>query len=51
MQKVQWQKMQAVMRSECIPSSLAVCEVVPAALGEEIGDYAALAVAREGEKK
>ena len=45
------EKMEAVMRSECIPSSLAVCEVVPAALGEEIGDYAALAVAREGEKK
>jgi len=34
-----------VMRAECLPLSYAVCSVLPAALGEQIGDYAALAVA------
>jgi glucokinase len=39
--------MEAVMKKECIPYSLEVCRVVPAALGESIGDLAALAVAAE----
>ena len=30
-----------------MPASAAACQVVPAALGESIGDYAALAVAEE----
>lgn len=34
-----------VIRAETIPMSRAVCEIVPAALGEEIGDYAALSLA------
>ena len=37
--------MEEVMKKECIPYSLDVCRVVPAALGESIGDLAALAVA------
>lgn len=35
-----------VLAEECLPQSLAVCRVVPAGLGEQVGDYAALAVAR-----
>ncbi|MDF2963180.1 MAG: N-acylmannosamine kinase [Paenibacillus sp.] len=31
---------------EALPSSLSVCEIVPAGLGEEVGDMAALSVAR-----
>lgn len=34
-----------VMRRECLGLSLDVCKLVPAELGEAIGDYAALAVA------
>lgn len=36
-----------VLREECLPQSLAACRVVPAGLGEAVGDYAALAVAHE----
>lgn len=35
-----------VMKKECLPQSLAVVEVLPAGLGESVGDYAALAVAK-----
>ena len=38
--------MERVMERECLPSALEVCRVVPAALGESIGDIAALAVAK-----
>ncbi len=34
-----------VMRREALPQSAALCEVVPAALGEAIGDVAALCIA------
>lgn len=44
-----WERTAAVIRQEALPASSAVCEVVPAALGESIGDYAALAVAEEVE--
>lgn len=37
--------MQAVIDRECIPTSAAACQVVPAALGEALGDIAALSVA------
>lgn len=37
-----------VLRHEALPHSLAVCEILPAGLGEQVGDYAALAVARYG---
>lgn len=38
--------MQRVLREEAIPAALDMCEIVPPGLGEAIGDYAALAVAR-----
>ena len=41
-------EMQRVMRRECLSQNLAVCEVVPAGLGEKLGDYAALCVAEYG---
>lgn len=34
-----------VLRTEALPGSLAVCRVVPSALGENIGSYAAIAIA------
>jgi len=34
-----------VIEREAIPSASAVCEVVPAALGDKVGDYASLSVA------
>jgi glucokinase len=34
-----------VLRREAIPASLGVCRIVPAELGDSIGDYAALCVA------
>ncbi len=37
--------MQRTLEKECLASALAVCDVVPAELGENIGDFAALAVA------
>ena len=36
--------MEAVLKRETLAYSLGCCQVVPAALGEQIGDYAALAV-------
>lgn len=42
-------KMEEVISREVLPQSGRVCRVLPAALGDEIGDYAAIAVAmREG---
>ncbi len=35
----------SVMQKECLPLSYGVCKVVPASLGESIGDYAALSLA------
>ncbi len=43
-------KMQEVLEKECLLYSLDACEVVPANLGENIGDYAALAVASMNEE-
>ena len=40
--------MERVMKRECLSFSLKDVEVVPAGLGENIGDYAALSVARGG---
>ena len=39
--------MRAVLERETLATSLAVCEIVPPALSESIGDAAALAVARD----
>lgn len=40
-----WPAAREVLTKECLPASLASCQVVPAALGDNVGDYAALAVA------
>ncbi len=40
-----WRYCEPVLRREALSYSLNVCEVVPAALGENVGDIAALAVA------
>lgn len=40
--------MEAALEREAISSSVATCEIAPAALGGQIGDYAALCVALEG---
>ena len=42
--------MEEVLLKEALSVSLGVCRVVPAELGDEIGDYAALSVAFEGEE-
>lgn len=39
-----------VLKKEAIPLSLGVCNIRPALLGDEIGDYAALCVAIYGDK-
>ncbi len=43
-------EMQKVMEKECLGMSLSVCEVVPATLGDEIGDVAAISVAMSGKR-
>ena len=40
-----WETTHRVLKEESLPRSFDVCKVVPAALSEQIGDYAALAVA------
>ncbi|MCK5104307.1 MAG: ROK family protein [Cyclobacteriaceae bacterium] len=37
-----------IIEKEVIPGAASVCKIVPAALGEKIGDYAALSVALRG---
>lgn len=44
-------RMWEVLEREALSVSLADCEILPAALGEGIGDYAALTVAIEGGKQ
>jgi len=41
-------EMEAVIAREALAEAAAVCTVVPAALGDAIGDYAAVAVAHRG---
>jgi glucokinase len=38
--------MRRTLEAEALPQSLRACRIVPAALGDEIGNYAAIAVAR-----
>ncbi|MEI7809671.1 MAG: ROK family protein, partial [Verrucomicrobiota bacterium] len=40
-----WPIAEKVLRAEALPRSLDACRVVPAALGAQIGDYAALSIA------
>ncbi len=42
--------MERVIARECLPHAAAACEIVPAALGERIGDMAALSIAVGGLK-
>lgn len=42
--------MERVLQQEAIPAALEVCRIVPAALGEKIGDYAALCIALKKEE-
>lgn len=37
------------LRAEALPGALAVCAIVPAGLGEQVGDYASLAIASEAQ--
>ena len=34
-----------VLREEALPHSLAACQIVPAGLGERVGDFASLSIA------
>lgn len=43
-----YEPMMETLTQEALPRSLAVCSVVPAGLGESLGDYAALSVAANG---
>ncbi len=40
-----------VLRQEALPLALAVCEIVPAGLGEQIGDLASLSIAQNNLKQ
>ncbi len=40
-----------VIKKEALPGAASVCKIVPAKLGEKIGDYAALCVAIEGARR
>lgn len=42
--------MEKILKCEALTLSREVCEILPAELGEQIGDYAALSVAAEGVK-
>ncbi len=45
------EEMMRVLEQECIPASLAACRILPAALGEGIGDIAAISVAMTGKEQ
>ena len=42
-----WQSTEKIIKQEALPLSAGCCQVVPARLGESIGDYAAIATALE----
>ncbi len=44
-------EMREVLEQECIGASLSACRILPAELGEEIGDVAALSVAINGKEE
>ncbi|MCR5522949.1 MAG: ROK family protein [Clostridia bacterium] len=41
------QSMRETLNKEALPVALSVCQIIPSLLGDEIGDYAALGVAKE----
>jgi glucokinase len=40
-----YDEMMNILKEECLPQSLLVCKILPAALGEKIGDYATIVAA------
>ena len=40
-----WPIAEHTLRAEALPAAISACRIVPAALGEQIGDYAALSIA------
>ena len=42
-----WPAAYEVIKKECLKISREACRIVPSALGEKIGDYAALVIAME----
>lgn len=44
-------EMRRVLNDEALPESLKACEILPAELGDKIGDYAAISVAMECKEK
>lgn len=42
------ERMQRVIEREALPQCVRDCRIVPAALGDQIGDFAAIAVAKDG---
>lgn len=42
-----WESAEKILKRETLPESLRCCRIVPCALGEAIGDYAAIATALE----
>ena len=42
-----WKSAEEIIKQEALPLSAGCCQVVPAKLGESIGDYAAIATALE----
>ncbi|MDR0473381.1 MAG: ROK family protein [Treponema sp.] len=43
-------RIEGIISEECLPASAAVCSIYPSALGESLGDIAALTVAVSGEQ-
>ncbi|MDR2434065.1 MAG: ROK family protein [Treponema sp.] len=43
-----WPQASAIIKEEALPQARDMCRIVPSALGEEIGNYAAIAVAEYG---
>ncbi|WP_102049273.1 ROK family protein [Pygmaiobacter massiliensis] len=41
-----WPAAKSVLEKECLPEALAACQVLPAALGDSVGDIAALMIAQ-----
>ena len=46
-----WPHAERILSAEALPRALAVCRVVPAELGEQLGDYAAVALGFYGGKE
>jgi len=44
-------RMRAVLEKETLPRARTACRILPAALGEQIGDYAALAIAKSAAER